>query len=160
MRNIQVLDDHDLIEEYMILTSRVVKHIAVPYQSRPFCVVMKLLSIGDCKHTNPHMKHSETNIFAEIILGACSRLGYGLDVSSSGALMNHLMQSRLLCSSLIEFALVQGHHRAKLVLRRHVDIAKYQHYALTFLSTSFSLAYPTICESLAKALESSLQGRK
>ena len=90
-----------------------------------------------------------------------SRLGYEMDVSSSGALMKSFDAiTDPTARRLLELLSFKATHRAKYFCAGMLDIAKYQHYALNVpLYTHFTSPIRRYADVLVhRQLESILQG--
>jgi protein SSD1 len=100
-------------------------------------------------------------VFQNSFVERAARLGYEMDVSSSGALMKSFNAiTDPTARRLLELLSFKATHRAKYFCAGMLDIAKYQHYALNVpLYTHFTSPIRRYADVLVhRQLESILQG--
>ncbi|KXN89637.1 DIS3-like exonuclease 2 [Leucoagaricus sp. SymC.cos] len=142
----EILDANHLIEEFMLLTNiSVAQHVAVHLPEQA------LLR----RHDSP-LERRLTNFVKR-----AERLGYQMDTSSAGALMQSFdMITDPTARKLLQLLSFKATQRAKYFCAGMLDIAKYQHYALNQpLYTHFTSPIRRYADILVhRQLDAVLQG--
>lgn len=142
----EILDSNHLIEEFMLLTNvSVAQHVAVHLPEQA------LLR----RHDNPLDRRLSN------FVKRAERLGYKMDISSAGTLMQSFSTiTDPMARKLLELLSFKATQRAKYFCAGMLDIAKYQHYALNQpLYTHFTSPIRRYADILVhRQLDAVLQG--